>query len=202
MNERFIPKNVIGILLAGGQSKRMGCDKAELNFSGKSQLQHAQKLLHDTGCEHIYISRNHTDGIVDIYKNQGPLAGLHAVLCHISCPDNTLALVIPVDMPLLQTDHLKELLQQARRQQRDIYFEDNYLPCVLHIGTQIKIELEQRLRQNQRSVKGFLAARHAHILTSPNNEQLLNTNTPDEWQLACHIRQNIISPNRRHCHGA
>ena len=202
MREKFIPKNVLGILLAGGQSRRMGCDKAELNFAGTSQLQHAQILLREAGCNNIHISRNRADGIADIYKDQGPLAGLHAVLSRVVYPHNSLALIIPIDMPLLQSSHLKTLVQQANMQQRDTYFDDNYLPCVLHIDTHLQTELEQRLVQNQRSVKGFLLARRALILAKPDNEQFMNTNTPAEWQQACHIRQNSTSSNRSHYYGA
>lgn len=176
---------VIGILLAGGQSKRMGADKAELTLGGYSQLQRTETLLHQSGCEDVLISRNSAAGIADIYVNQGPLAGVHAAISNARCPAQCVALVVPVDMPLLSTGALTELIEQARSSGLNAYFDDCYLPCVLHLNTSTVKELEQRLENGQRSVKSFLYDTGAASFTSDERQPLFNTNTPSEWQQAC-----------------
>lgn len=181
---------IIGILLAGGQSRRMGSDKAELNINGQSQLERTQKLLEQAGCKQVFISRNSSEGIADIYFNQGPLAGVHAVLSQPQLPQNCLALVVPVDMPLLTTKVLTELINQAKASNLNSYFEYCFLPCALHIDSNSKADIEQRLLNQQRSVKGYLMHSGAAVFASHSTRPLINTNTPSEWQQACHELQN------------
>tara|TARA_B110000116_G_scaffold253929_1_gene251027 strand:- start:277 stop:831 length:555 start_codon:yes stop_codon:yes gene_type:complete len=179
-------KKIIGILLAGGQSRRMGVDKAELVMGGMTQLQRTQQLLLDAGCNTVFISRNNPRDIADIYFNQGPLAGIHAVLSHLNTAHKCLALVMPVDMPLLHKEPLIELIGQANLSGRNSYFKDCYLPCALHINDHTAANLKQRLQQQLRSVKGFLADSNAVALQTE-QQQLINTNTPNEWQQACSL---------------
>lgn len=180
---------VIGILLAGGQSSRMGVDKAELTLDGKSQIERTETLLKEAGCERVFISRNHSIStpavIPDIYFNQGPLAGLHAVINNPETPTQCLALVVPVDMPLLNTQALKDLIQQTLNSGINGYFDDCYLPCALHIHANTATELELRLQSGQRSVKSYLFDTGAASLSCSDTQPLINTNTPSEWQQAC-----------------
>ena len=175
---------VIGILLAGGQSRRMGTDKAELIIDGMTQLQRTEQLLLDAGCDTVFISRNKPQNIADIYFNQGPLAGIHAVLSQLNTAHKCLALVIPIDMPLLHKEPLIELIGQATHSGLNSYFKDCYLPCAIHIDNNTAAKLKQRLQQQLRSVKGFLADSDVLVLTT-DKQQLINANTPNEWQRAC-----------------
>lgn len=179
------PHPTVGILLAGGQSRRMGSDKAELKIEGHSLLARTKILLQKSGCETVFISRNDAEGIADIYFNQGPIAGVHAVLNSPDFPKNCLALVVPVDMPLLTTQTLSELVQQALNSGINGYFNDCYLPCALHIQPSTASELEQRLQNGQRSVKSYLVETAAVSFNSSNTQCLINTNTPSEWQQVC-----------------
>lgn len=180
---------VIGILLAGGQSRRMGVDKAELTLDGRSQIERTQALLRDAGCEGVFISRNHSTSaapdIADVFFNQGPLAGVHAVVSNPNTPAQCLAIVVPVDMPLLNTQALKDLIQQSLNSGINGYFDDCYLPCALYIHENTAAELALRLKNGQRSVKSYLFDSGAASLSCTDTQPLINTNTPSEWQQAC-----------------
>lgn len=183
---------VVGILLAGGQSRRMGSDKAELQLAGKSQLIRTKALLQKSGCSSVFISRNGAGGIADIYFNQGPIAGIHAVLNDPGFPLQCLALVVPVDMPLLNEVSLTELLRQTKTSGINGYYENCYLPCALYIDKSTKTELKKRLEQQQRSVKSYLFDSGAAALVCSDPQPLINTNTPNEWQQASQTYKNII----------
>lgn len=120
-------KHVTGIILAGGQSSRMGHDKALLPLSGTQStttfLTHLTTLLTSTCQEVILVARDTeqaasytaqlsgevrivTDRIPDI----GPLMGLYSGLAAIH---TAYAFVIAVDMPLLQPELLEYLLTQC-----------------------------------------------------------------------------------------
>lgn len=107
-----------GILLAGGQSKRMGRDKRHMSVSGlhdKSLLDHASQLLEQLCLERVVLvgdaqEANLPSGfrvVADRQSGSGPLAAISDSLRDIHTP---FALVIPVDMPCLRAPQMHELM--------------------------------------------------------------------------------------------
>ncbi len=97
-----------GIVLAGGQSRRMGRDKAMLPWKEGSLLTHMRALLGEAGADRVVVSGAYPDfdGVVDVIPGQGPLGGLYSVVQTL--PDST-AWVVPVDMPRLDVALLHRL---------------------------------------------------------------------------------------------
>ena len=78
---------VVGAILAGGESRRLGRDKALLPWSGKPLILHPYDVLQEVMAEVVAVSvpgRGYEDLGVrlthDRFEGQGPLAGLHAAL--------------------------------------------------------------------------------------------------------------------------
>jgi molybdopterin-guanine dinucleotide biosynthesis protein A len=164
------------LILAGGQSSRMGRDKALLQLNGQSLLQHMQQLALDSGAVEVLVSRNLPGFIADNTPQQGPLAGILAALQHCS---GSQLLVLPVDTPLLTVTSVQRLLQHANG--TACHFSDNPLPCVLPVTPALSPLISAQLRTGQRSVHALLRLLNAKSLAAPNTE-LLNTNTPADWQ--------------------
>lgn len=111
------------LLLAGGKSSRMGKDKAELLLDGESFLDCQIKKAEKLGIREVYVSghdtgecvfRNektkssiHIQVVSDIYRERGPLGGLHACM---KAMDTPYCLVLPVDVPQLPVKMLEDLL--------------------------------------------------------------------------------------------
>jgi molybdopterin-guanine dinucleotide biosynthesis protein A len=102
------------VLLAGGKSQRMGCDKATLLFGGTSLWKRQLELLRNLQPQRIFISAR-TDPpwrpadvkfIADEPPSRGPLSGIAAALANIST-EHVLALAI--DMPFITEDYLRDL---------------------------------------------------------------------------------------------
>lgn len=163
------------LILAGGKSSRMGQDKASLQLHDHSLLQHMQQLATEAGASQVLISRNQTGFIQDTKPDQGPLAGILAALPH--CEHQRL-LVLPIDTPLLSVPVLRLLVQQPVKA---AYFNHSPLPCVLPHSKQLQHCIELLLHQQQRSVKQLLSTLNA-VTVSIDQQQLLNTNTPADWQ--------------------
>ena len=53
-----VNKTLIGLVLAGGQSRRMGQDKALMRYQGSTLIERASSLLKAAGCDEVLISRN------------------------------------------------------------------------------------------------------------------------------------------------
>lgn len=101
------------IILAGGKSSRMGKKKAELTFSGKTFLEILIDKLEALSISDILLSGyecsdNRVRSIFDIYKNKGPLGGVHACLREVKCNH---ALVLAEDAPFIPEEFLKSLIE-------------------------------------------------------------------------------------------
>ena len=132
------------LVLGGGQSSRMGRDKALLQLQGQTLLQRCEDLGTALGAEHVLISRNQAGFIADEVKDAGPMAGIAAALPH--CRSRWL-LVLPVDMPLLTPAALAPLLQQAVLHQHGGYFAGFPLPVLLEVSTALRQLLAKQLAE-------------------------------------------------------
>lgn len=102
------------VLLAGGESRRMGTDKATMIFRGKPLWQIQLERLRKLEPVEILVSAR-TDLswrpadvklVPDAPPSRGPLSGLAAALASMET-DHLLALAI--DLPFMTTEHLRHL---------------------------------------------------------------------------------------------
>lgn len=103
----MIPSNQLtGAVLAGGQSRRMGRDKATLAFEGRPLWEHQVRVLREADADPVAIVRAPGQSPLglpddlrlwhDTFTDAGPLAGLHTAL---SQSRTLLVAVLAVDMP-------------------------------------------------------------------------------------------------------
>ncbi|MGC2639399.1 MAG: molybdenum cofactor guanylyltransferase [Acidobacteriaceae bacterium] len=102
-------------VLAGGESSRMGRDKALLDLAGRPLIAHALDKLRALGCTpRICGSRPDLAAFAPVIPDRiprcGPLGGLEAAL---SLSDSDLNLFLPVDLPLLPLEFLRWLQTRA-----------------------------------------------------------------------------------------
>jgi molybdopterin-guanine dinucleotide biosynthesis protein A len=132
---------VLGVVLCGGASRRMGRDKAELVVEGRTLLERAAATLasvaHEVvlacGPEPRYAHRG-LELVLDRVPGGGPLAGLEAGLArlaergdgserpeHPQCPQSNGWLVaLACDMPRADARVLALLLERARARDLDV----------------------------------------------------------------------------------
>lgn len=172
--------NIAGVVLAGGQSKRMGQDKSLLKIQGKTLLEHTSNILSISGIQNIYISAGITanNGILDIYPNKGPIGGI--LSCLLSLKEYSYVLFIPVDMPLLTKKIIQELINT--NQQSLIHFENYNLPLMIKNNENIRKILENQIKSEQLSIHKLMQKLDTHILkTKHKQESFMNTNSPQQW---------------------
>ena len=109
---------VYGLVLAGGQSKRMGEDKALIDYHGVPQFFHAFHTL-NAKLPQVYISSRegqldgkglgHLPQLHDRYENMGPFAG---VLRAMDEHPEVAWLVVGCDLPFLDQDVVANLLKK------------------------------------------------------------------------------------------
>ncbi len=110
-------KDVTGFVVAGGQSRRMGTDKALLAWGETTLLDHALALLREVtddvrilcGPERRYQDRR-VPLIVDAAAESGPLVG---VLSGLRVLERPLGLFLAVDLPHVPVELLRHLVSLA-----------------------------------------------------------------------------------------
>ncbi len=98
---------LLGAVLAGGQSRRFGSDKALALVDGKPLIAHALDLLR-SWCACVVVVGRDWPGLARVEDHPGPglgpLAGLCGALLHASAHGFGEVLAIPCDMPGLPPD--------------------------------------------------------------------------------------------------
>ena len=103
-----------GLILAGGNSTRMGHDKGAINYHGKAHREYLADLLNGF-CSQTYLSvqnesidfQTQYSIISDAFLNLGPYGG---ILSAFKQDPNSAWLVVATDLPLLDATTLKTLI--------------------------------------------------------------------------------------------
>lgn len=108
--------NAAGFVLAGGESSRMGTDKALIHFSSQPLIAHSVAILRDAGLD-VAIAGAQSDlsayapVIEDGTAGLGPLSGICAALASTSAQ---WPVFLSVDLPMLPPSLIHYLLFHAR----------------------------------------------------------------------------------------
>jgi molybdopterin-guanine dinucleotide biosynthesis protein A len=117
-NRRWlIRQDATAIILAGGQSRRMGTDKSLLPVAGEPMVQHIARQL-SPAFDELLIGANDTEKfgflnvavVPDLEPDQGPLMGLLSCLERSS---HDLNFVTGCDMPHVDLDLVQEMVRAA-----------------------------------------------------------------------------------------
>jgi molybdopterin-guanine dinucleotide biosynthesis protein A len=102
------------LLLAGGESRRMGRDKATMEFEGRPLWERQLDLLRGLSPDKIFVSARSkpswlpgdVKALIDDRPSRGPLSGLTKALAEMR---TTHLIALAVDMPFLTSDELRDL---------------------------------------------------------------------------------------------
>ncbi|MEO6848921.1 MAG: molybdenum cofactor guanylyltransferase [Chthoniobacterales bacterium] len=112
---------IAGIILAGGESSRMGVPKHTLEIGGRTLLDKQLGLLESVGLSPIFVSvARHAQVdypvhllLEDKYPSIGPLGGIATALELESMADVTHLCVIAIDLPGIDTALLAHLISHC-----------------------------------------------------------------------------------------
>jgi molybdopterin-guanine dinucleotide biosynthesis protein A len=179
--------SLIGVVLAGGRSARMGRDKALLDWQGRTWLDHAICQLKTIGANRIYISGSY-DGyacIPDCVGLQGPMGGILSCLSYIlpktindtrsDYHQSQSILFLPVDMPTLSHRDLQTLIS-GHHNCDGVCFNQGPLPVCLFVTHNLIDTVHNYLTQPESqegiSVRQFLSSlkiKHHECLANYDN---------------------------------
>lgn len=181
---------IYGLVLAGGESRRMGHDKALLVRDGQSQLQHIVSLLERTS-DRVYVSTRRTQQgepergryatIVDRYDDIGPVAGILSAMDEHPGAD---WLMVACDLPNIDLETLTYLLDNRSHEKPFTAFTSSHdgLPeplCAVYRAGSDEI-VRKFVDDGIICPRKILIRSETQLLELPNPTALDNINTPDD----------------------
>jgi len=186
-------KPTYGLVLAGGESRRMGRDKALLPRDGTSQLAHITAVLEKVADRVFVSTRNEQQGeaersrfaqIVDRYSDIGPIAGILSAMDEYPEVD---WLVVACDLPNIDVATLRYLLDNRSTEQPFTAFRSSNdgLPeplCALYVSGSDAIIRQFVNDDITVCPRKILIRSDTHLIEQPNPVALDNINTPDDLE--------------------
>jgi len=181
---------IFGLVLAGGESRRMGQDKALLLRDGQSQLQHVAALLEKV-TDRTFVSarkeqqndaeRKQFELIIDRYDDMGPIAG---ILSAMDVHPDVDWLVVACDLPNIDLETLTFLLDKRPAGKPFTAFKSTHdgLPeplCAVYRAGSDAI-LRQFVAAGLICPRKMLIRSDTALLEQPNPAALDNINTPED----------------------
>ena len=172
------------IILAGGNSQRMGEDKGLKTLNGKRFIDHILQAAAENVVDKLIIS-DHLEHYKlydfvypDIIKNQGPLGGIYSGL-HYSKTD--LNFVVSCDTPLINAKVFEKLSTEQDEKFDIVHFDQH--PLIGIYKKDICNAILKLIHKKSLSVRYALSTLKTKILNTHNLEKhLTNINTPQQFQ--------------------
>ena len=185
-------------IIAGGQSRRMGRDKAFVELAGKPLIQHVIERSADLGQAETILITNQPAlyahlGLPmhqDILPNKGSLGGIYTALARAKSPD---VLVLACDMPFVNRSLLRFMIEQINDETDIVVPTVDGYPQGLHaIYRKTCIEpIAEQLAANRLKIIRFYDQMRVRYLDEadyaafdPDGRCFTNLNTPEELAAA------------------
>jgi FdhD protein len=184
---------VSAVILAGGESRRMGSDKSLLPWHGGRFIEHIHRQLNELFDEVVIVTNSPSlytgiscRKVPDIYYKQGSLAGIHSGLCHAR---NERIFVVACDMPFLSEEVIRALCAHDRQSEVVIpHSEKGLEPLHACYAKSCLPAIEAVLDAGKRRIVGFfpqvavaeMALAQVREI-DPGGLSFRNINTPEEY---------------------
>ncbi len=189
LKSRIAPLN--GLVLAGGQSLRMGQDKSLLDYHGNPQRERVYNML-ETYCCKVFVSCNNAQNVPaylnplpDAFLGLGPMGGILTAMQ--SAPANAW-LAIACDLPYLNTATLQCLMEHRNPAKFATAFYNDALgfpePMIAIWEPRAYPMLLQLLAQGYSCPRKALINSDIELVRLPDASALQNINDPEAFNAA------------------
>jgi len=176
-----------GLVLAGGESKRMGFDKGLMNYHGLVQREYLYHLLKPhtvetyISCRPDQITETEMPVMEDKYEDIGPYG---AILTAFKSDPEAAWIVVACDFPLLDQQGIAQLLNERDVKGIATSFLDLHTlmpePWITILEPKIYPILLEYFNKGKSSLRGVLVDYNSTVIRASDPDILLNANTPEE----------------------
>lgn len=193
-------RELSAIVLAGGQSRRLGRDKALLPWQGRTLIEHivaqltelSDDVLVITGTERRYQELLDVPIFADEIKNIGPMGGLYTGLTHAR---SEYSLIVACDMPLLTRAIIDLLRSELDSSVRAVVPEvqGHRVPTLAIYHKECLAVIERLLIQGITALQALLDSAPTKVIPEtqlriidPELRAFTNLNTLEDWEKLAH----------------
>lgn len=188
--------DLAAFVLAGGKSSRMGRDKAFLTLEDETLLDRALRLVRSISEDVRIVGDARTFAaygrvVEDVYRERGPLGGIHAAL---SASDKELNVMLAVDMPFVEVRFLEYLIAEGRKSKGVVTVPQmggRFQPLCAVYRRAFRELAEEALKKGENRIDRLFSERNSRILNEVEMTQagfsagmFRNLNTPEDLESA------------------
>ena len=190
-----------GIVLCGGESRRMGRPKAWLPFGDEVLLQRVVRILHNVVDPVVVVAATGQDlpllppsvaVVRDAHKARGPLEGLAAGLERLASCGVDAAFASSTDVPFLEPAFVRRMIEYLGEQSIAVPFaDDRHHPLAAVYRTSVLTAVQRLLSENRLRPVFLFDAVPTRVVQAmelvdadPQLRTLWNLNTPADYESA------------------
>ncbi len=188
-----LSNKLYGLVVCGGESRRMGTDKSLLNYHGRPQRYFMYTML-STLCDEAFISCNMEQAksieksfntIIDAtpYAGHGPMAGLLSALDRYP---GTNWLVVGCDYPFITRKALNDFIKKTQHCNTAAAFYNNaenmYDPMLGLYAYPAMDEIKKMFAREEYSLQHFLKNAYAEKYIPSDNKLMKSVDTWEEYE--------------------
>ncbi|MFV1999716.1 MAG: molybdenum cofactor guanylyltransferase [Acidimicrobiia bacterium] len=179
--------DVVGVVLSGGKSTRMGRDKAAIEFGGEPMLERAVAAL-SLVFDAVLVAGDSTvaaevETVTDVIAHGGPLSGLDAVYRRA---EGKAVFLLAVDLPFVDAGVIREIAGPGVESTgtRVPVTRGRLQPLCALYGADLGPHVRDHLESDDRSMFGFIASIEDVDLVEMDPDVFENVNTAEELSAA------------------
>lgn len=179
--------SIKGLVLAGGESTRMGADKGQMDYHGIPQREYLLRLVKEftteayISCKPGQINDSILPLIEDTHENLGPFGG---ILSAFEFDPHVAWLVVACDFPLLDHAAISQLVKERDMSSIATSFLDTHTlmpePWITILEPRIYPILQDYHARGRSSLRGVLVDFNSAVIRAKDPNVLLNANTPED----------------------
>ena len=185
-----------GIILAGGESKRMGVDKAFMMVAGIPLVEHVLRALGPVVQQIIIVTNSperyrtyNVRVVADRLERRGPLMGIYSGICSSESEYNV---VVACDMPFLNARLLSYQMELAPGYDAVVpAFGKLIEPLHAVYSRNLLPVIEELIREDERRIRSIFGRANVRYVTEkeidcfdPERRSFINLNTPQHYKEA------------------
>ena len=184
-------KTTVGILLAGGLSRRYGSAKAFATLDGAFFYEKTYAVLREVCDEVVIVSRGellpkfpsdyHVITDMQPFIGCGPLAGIYSVMATVEAKQYV---VLPCDMPLIEPEIMQQLVDSHQSEITVVEVVDRIQPLVSVWNVSVKEKILDALQKKRYRMQDVFDTssimKVAGASLTNELEVFMNVNTPEQ----------------------
>ena len=179
-------RDITGVVLAGGESSRMGEEKSLMQFKKQKLIDFSISALRPY-CSEILISSSKAIHqmvscriIADEFRKIGPIAGIHSALKNSK---TDFIIILPCDSPMVKPQFVQYLISQIGNMDKAIVpqYQENKEPLFAVYHKSILPVIESQINNQDYRLTHLLEKVKARVIEVTDRSCFVNINTPEDF---------------------